>query len=69
MADQVHQFPAQLVHASVWIERYIARTQHASAQDHAPNHSLERTRPARRDDLKAMAGRLPTGVLGESRGR
>ena len=34
MVDQVHQVPAELVHASVCFERYIAPNQHPTAQDH-----------------------------------
>ena len=34
MADQVDQVPAELVHASVWFERYIAPNPAPTAQDH-----------------------------------
>ena len=34
MADQLRQVPARLVHASVWHERALPRTQHPAAWDH-----------------------------------
>jgi len=32
-ADQLRQVPAKLVHASVWYEHALPRTQHPAAQD------------------------------------